>query len=183
MTSVLGYSKYAGQGGDWVRFPPTLSNKLILYYLKGSSILRQMGSLFPESLILMHYNMFLAAPEPNSAPPQLTEIEDRLRIRLEEFRTTGNGYFMIQMTKASCLFFHNLYNATYCSFLQPFTIGIAIASSPLAVLTYIGEKIYAWSDPNLVDPQDIINTVALYYLSGCFATSVVIYNQVSNAIQ
>lgn len=64
-------------------------------------------------------------------------------------------------------------------YIQPFTIGIAIGSSPLAVLAYIGEKIHDWSDPTKVDPQDIVDTVALYYLSGSFATSVVIYNQVS----
>ena len=58
------------------------------------------------------------------------------------------------------------------------TIGIAIASSPLAVLAYIGEKIYTWSDPERVEMQDILDTVALYILSGSFATSVVIYNQV-----
>ena len=55
---------------------------------------------------------------------------------------------------------------------------MAIASSPLAVLTYIAEKIYSWSDPELVDSRDILDTVALYYLSGSFLTSVVIYNQV-----
>lgn len=46
------------------------------------------------------------------------------------------------------------------------------------MLAYIGEKIYSWSDPEKLDPQDILDTVALYYLSGSFATSVVIYNQV-----
>lgn len=61
---------------------------------------------------------------------------------------------------------------------KPFTIGFAIASSPLAILAYIGEKIYSWSDPERVDQQDILETVALYYLSGSFASSVVIYHQV-----
>ncbi len=65
------------------------------------------------------------------------------------------------------------------SVFQPFTIGLAIASSPLALLAYIGEKIHDLSDPTRVDPQDLLNTVALYFLSGSFATSVMIYNQVS----
>ncbi len=46
------------------------------------------------------------------------------------------------------------------------------------MLAYIGEKIYSWSDPSLVDPKDILDTVALYYLSGSFASSVLIYEQV-----
>ena len=72
---------------------------------------------------------------------------------------TGRAYFEIQNTK-------------------PFTIGIAIASSPLAVLAWIGEKMYSWSDPERVDPMDILDNVALYFLSGSFATSVLVYNQV-----
>ena len=65
--------------------------------------------------------------------------------------------------------------------LQPFTIGIAISSSPLALLAYIGEKIYSWSDPERINQQDILDTVALYWLSKSFPTSVVIYNQASIA--
>ncbi len=34
------------------------------------------------------------------------------------------------------------------------------------MLAYIGEKIYSWSDPSLVDPKDILDTVALYYPVG-----------------
>lgn len=34
-----------------------------------------------------------------------------------------------------------------------------------------------WSDPDKLDKADVINTVALYYLSGCFPTSVMIYHQ------
>jgi len=45
------------------------------------------------------------------------------------------------------------------------------------MLAYIGEKIYSWSDPTLVDPKNILDTVALYYLSGSFASSVLIYEQ------
>ncbi|KAL5505042.1 hypothetical protein ACEPAH_7705 [Sanghuangporus vaninii] len=141
MTSVLGYEKYAGQGGDW-----------------GCAILRLMGCLFPESVLAMHYNMFRQAPEPGSDPSTYSEIEKRVVARGVELNSTGSGYFEIQRTK-------------------PFTIGCAIASSPLAMLAYIGEKIHDWSDPDRINPWDILDTVALYYLSGSFATSVMIYNQ------
>ena len=46
------------------------------------------------------------------------------------------------------------------------------------MLAYIGEKIHDWTDPERLDPWDIVNTVALYFLSGSFASSVMIYNQV-----
>ncbi|EJD04934.1 alpha/beta-hydrolase [Fomitiporia mediterranea MF3/22] len=141
MTSVLGYSKYVAQGGDW-----------------GSLILLNLEGLFPDSVVLAHFNFLFLSASPDTDQSKYTDLEKRLLKRRSEFLTSGSGYFQIQSTK-------------------PFTIGISIASSPLAVLAYIGEKIYSWSDPKLVDPYDILNTVALYYLSGSFATSVVIYNQ------
>ncbi|KAI5122858.1 hypothetical protein M0805_003151 [Coniferiporia weirii] len=141
MTTVLGYTTYTGQGGDW-----------------GSYTLRVMGTLFPESLPLMHFTMFRAPTPPGTDSNNYTEAEKRIVARRDEFAATGFGYFMIQSTK-------------------PFTIGLAIASSPLALLAYIGEKIYSWSDPERFDPQDVLDTVALYFLSGSFASSVLIYNQ------
>ncbi|KAI0811155.1 alpha/beta-hydrolase [Irpex lacteus] len=138
---LLGYRSYTAQGGDW-----------------GSMIARIMAYQYPESLLAVHLNIFIAPQEDYVDSPNLSETENKLLARGEAFARTGMGYFNIQSTK-------------------PFTIGIAIGSSPLAVLAYIGEKIHDWSDPTRVDPQDIVDTVALYYLSSSFATSVVIYNQ------
>ncbi|PAV18035.1 alpha beta-hydrolase [Pyrrhoderma noxium] len=124
----------------------------------GSLILRVMASTYPESVSLSHYNMFVAPVDPNVDPSTYSEVDKRYISKFQEFSKTGNGYYVIQSTK-------------------PFTIGIAIASSPFAIITYIGEKIHGWSDPNLVDPQDILDTSALYYLSRSFPTSVMMYNQ------
>ncbi|KAL5505055.1 hypothetical protein ACEPAH_7718 [Sanghuangporus vaninii] len=122
----------------------------------GSMILRIMASTYPESVSLAHFNMFVSPIPPEFDKSTFSEHEKRMLKRTEETRATGFGYFMLQSTK-------------------PFTVGYAVASSPLAALAYIGEKIYSWSDPDLVDPQDILDTVALYYLSGSFPTSVMIY--------
>ena len=73
--------------------------------------------------------------------------------------------------------------SVHLSPLKPFTVGFAVGSSPLAVLAYIGEKIYGWSDPERISQEDILNTIALYYLSGSFASSVLIYHQVSHVIK
>jgi len=143
MTEILGYKTFAGQGGDW-----------------GSYLLWIMGSLYPESIPTMHFNMFRCPPIPGISPDSFSDTEKRLLARNAEFAATGRGYLDIQSTK-------------------PFTIGLAIGSSPLAMLTYIGEKMYVWSDPERVDPSDILDTVALYFLSRTFATSVLIYNQSS----
>lgn len=45
------------------------------------------------------------------------------------------------------------------------------------MLAYIGEKFLAWSDPRLVDMDDLLATVAIYYLTSSFQTSVMIYQQ------
>jgi hypothetical protein len=60
---------------------------------------------------------------------------------------------------------------------------LAVSTSPVALLAYIGEKMYTWSDPTTIDPADVLDTVALYYLSGSFATSVLIYNQSKQVVK
>jgi len=60
---------------------------------------------------------------------------------------------------------------------QPATIGYAIAASPLSILAYIGEKFLAWSDPRFLDMDDLLSTATIYYLTSCFQTSVMIYQQ------
>ncbi|KAL5483596.1 hypothetical protein ACEPAI_8828 [Sanghuangporus weigelae] len=124
----------------------------------GSMILRMMGSMFPDQLSLTHYNMFYTGVAPDNDLSRYSESEKKFLKRFSEVKDTEFGYLVIQTTK-------------------PFTIGFAIASSPLAILTYIGDKIYGWSDPELLNPLDIIDTTALYYLSGSFATSVMMYYQ------
>ncbi|KIJ44826.1 hypothetical protein M422DRAFT_207769 [Sphaerobolus stellatus SS14] len=144
MVDVLGYSRYAGQGGDW-----------------GSYILRVIGSLYPEQAPVLHFNMFRTPPIANFDMETLTVSEKNALRRREEFQESGRGYIDIQSTK-------------------PFTIGIAIASSPTSLLTYIGEKMYSWSDTRHLDSKDVLDTIALYYLSQSFATSVLIYHQSHN---
>lgn len=45
------------------------------------------------------------------------------------------------------------------------------------MLAYIGEKFLGWSDPRLLDINDLLATVAIYYLTSSFQTSVMIYQQ------
>ncbi|EJD06708.1 alpha/beta-hydrolase [Fomitiporia mediterranea MF3/22] len=133
-----------------------------------------------DSVSLMHFNMFRTSPMPNRKPSTFSEVEKRLVARRDEFATTGRGYkqLQVQATKVKTLsHFILLCFFEAQSYVLPFTIGIAIASSPLALLAYIGEKMYGWSDPERLDIQDVLDTVALYFLSNCFPSSVIIYNQ------
>ncbi|KAI0683712.1 alpha/beta-hydrolase [Cytidiella melzeri] len=141
MTELLGYKKYAGQGGDW-----------------GAMIARIMSNIYPESLVSVHLNAFDIPSLDDVDESTLSEVELRMLARGKSINETGRGYGSLQSTK-------------------PFTIGLAIASSPFAILAYIAEKIHDWSDPARICLEDIIDTVALYFLSSSFATSVMSYNQ------
>jgi len=164
MTKVLGYPKYFAQGGDW-----------------GSHILRATAEHHSNTAPCVHLNMFYC-PEPLLAqyasyvtnlplPTSITswvaekarfwglnEPEIRALRRSDEFTGTGRGYSSIQSTK-------------------PSTIGYSIGVSPLSLLAYIGEKMQAWSDPSAWDVNDLLETVAIYYFTESFHTSVIIYLQ------
>ncbi|KAJ3494932.1 hypothetical protein NLG97_g3750 [Lecanicillium saksenae] len=53
---------------------------------------------------------------------------------------------------------------------RPATIGLALSSSPLALLSWIGEKMLAWTDE---DPQlqKILETVTLYWMTDTISRS------------
>ncbi|EJU05940.1 alpha/beta-hydrolase [Dacryopinax primogenitus] len=169
MTEVLGYKTYFAQGGDW-----------------GSMILRIMASVYP-SCRLAHFNMFRCPPGGLLAYAEyidylapvpliggyvksmkavarswiLSPTDVKMVRRHEDFSESGRGYALIQGTR-------------------PSTIGYAI-HTPLALLAYIGEKFQAWSDPTLLSDKDILATVALYYLTNTFHSSVIVYKMSGKA--
>ncbi|KIJ41227.1 hypothetical protein M422DRAFT_255732, partial [Sphaerobolus stellatus SS14] len=124
----------------------------------GHTVFRIIGNLYPTQVPLIHFNMFGCPPVAGVSEDSFTEAERRALRRTKIFQESGSGYFQLQSTK-------------------PFTIGYALQSSPLGLLSYIGEKFQAWSDPTTLDDNDVLDTVALYYLSRSFATSVVIYQE------
>ncbi|KAF8311281.1 alpha/beta-hydrolase [Clavulina sp. PMI_390] len=165
MVEVLGYNKYVGQGGDW-----------------GGHIMRPLALYHSDHMRLVHFNMFFCQPAEGIASytpwlnhlplPQSTvdwlstqikewgvpEAQLRLLRQFQGFLTGGSGYVELQSTR-------------------PATVGYAIASSPLSLLTYIGEKKLAWQDPATFELDDLLATVSLYYLTSTFQTSVMIYQQ------
>lgn len=79
--------------------------------------------------------------------------------RGKEFTRTGAAYSQFHATR-------------------PATIGLALDSSPLALLAWIGEKFLAWTD---VDPplETILESVSLYWFTESMGRGVFPYRVVS----
>jgi microsomal epoxide hydrolase len=88
----------------------------------------------------------------------LTAKEQEGLKRGEDFVNMGSGYSLEHATR-------------------PSTIGFALGSSPIALLSWIGEKFLAWSDE---DPEleKILESVTLYWLTETFPTSIYPYRGV-----
>jgi len=87
MTDVLGYSRFAAQGGDW-----------------GSFITAQLGYAHPEKLVGIHLNMLPVAPHP-AERTKLSEAEEAFLKEADAFQKTETGYQWIQGTKPQTLSF------------------------------------------------------------------------------
>ncbi|KAF5597820.1 epoxide hydrolase [Fusarium pseudocircinatum] len=149
MTQVLGYPKYAVYGTDW-----------------GSCVVYSLYANFNTSVRLAHLSFLPFVPlyraQLEAEGIKLSPLEEFEAQLAEDWATTGNAYYMEQATK-------------------PNTIGLALYDNPVGQLSWLVEKLIAWSDPragsppSVLDHNEMLKTVALYYLTKSFASSVYIY--------
>ena len=134
----LGYSTYVTQGGDW-----------------GFYITRIMGILYPDHVLASHINMIRAQPPSFVSQPALalkhaltpySEAEEAGLKRSSWFQEEGQGYRQLQSTK-------------------PQTLAFAFASSPVALLAWIYEKLHDWTDAYPWTDDEILTWVSIYYFS------------------
>jgi microsomal epoxide hydrolase len=85
MTDVLGYRRFAAQGGDW-----------------GGFIVSRLGYAYPEAVVGIHLNM-LAVRRDFNAPASPTEEELRFAEELRQWQREASGYFRIQGTRPQTL--------------------------------------------------------------------------------
>ncbi|KAF2199229.1 alpha/beta-hydrolase [Delitschia confertaspora ATCC 74209] len=135
---TLGYNKYVTQGGDW-----------------GFYITRTMGLLYPDHVLASHVNMVRANAPTWSSNPVLALQEKMSSYSLAEkrgmerskwFEEEGFGYNLLQATK-------------------PQTIGYAFADSPVALLSWIYEKLHDWTDSYPWTDDEILSWVSIYWFS------------------
>ncbi len=87
MREVLGYERYAAQGGDW-----------------GAMISSRLGYAYPEQLIGVHLNMVGAAPHPANRQ-NLSAAEEEFLKSARAWQREERGYQEIQGTKPQTLSF------------------------------------------------------------------------------
>ncbi|KAL9111527.1 MAG: hypothetical protein Q9227_004015 [Pyrenula ochraceoflavens] len=147
----LGYTEYVTQAGDW-----------------GFSVTRALALLYPTHCRASHLNLILSNPPSLSRTPitylrhLLTPYTKKERdglARTAWFDDTNYAYNLLHSTK-------------------PQTISYALADSPLALLSWILEKLHLWTDAYPWTPDEILTWISIYYFSTAGpAASVRIYYQ------
>ncbi|KAK0845481.1 hypothetical protein LTS02_015287 [Friedmanniomyces endolithicus] len=114
----------------------------------GSSIARHLAVNY-DACRGMHLNAyFTGPPKDEEKAKQMDDFERKVMARGGAWRETGMAYAMEHSTRTG-------------------TIGLALSSSPLALLAWIGEKFLEWTDD---DPplETILESVTLYWLTETF---------------
>ena len=124
----------------------------------GSFISRMQAVAYNECRgALLNFNVIPQKP-PGVPDDALDELETRQLARAAEFMRTGTAYAVEHGTR-------------------PATIGLALASSPVALLAWIAEKFLTWAD-KAPSVDTILESVTLYWLTDTFPTSIYTYRQV-----
>ena len=79
-------------------------------------------------------------------------------VRGREFIATGKGYSEEHRTR-------------------PATISFALSSSPVALLSWVGEKFLEWTDDD-PDVDEVLTNITLWWLTDTFPTSIYPYRDV-----
>jgi microsomal epoxide hydrolase len=87
MTEVLGYRRFAAQGGDW-----------------GGFVASYLGVFHPQKLLGIHLNLLATRPD-QAPPPNPTEAERRYIEEIAHWQKEETGYTWIQGTKPQTLAF------------------------------------------------------------------------------
>lgn len=156
MMSMLGYSRFVAQGGDW-----------------GASVANQLAVRHPDRLLGIHVNLVSIGPSPEDGVPtdeapgsaglpadEAAAIAEWERVD-EHHRRWEVGYMHQQRTR-------------------PQTLGYGLHDSPVGQCAWILEKFKAWSDCG-DDPvagfgiDRLLDNITLYWLSGTATSSARFY--------
>ncbi|WP_020663357.1 epoxide hydrolase family protein [Amycolatopsis benzoatilytica] len=127
----------------------------------GALISRELGVQFPERVVGAHVTMLpsaVARTEEDLDGLDDRELGQRSLDKARAFQRTGIGYAMIQSTK-------------------PQTLAFGLTDSPAGQLAWIAEKFRSFSnaDHDLIDRDDLLANVSIYWFTGTAASSSRIY--------
>lgn len=145
----LGYSNYATQGGDWgygiTRFMD------IRYGPASSSATKKSGA-----VLASHINHNLAVPPSISTIPQHGSL-----VYLKYLFSTYSKREKEGLARTHRFWEEGAaYNGLHCH--NPTTIGIALRDSPVALLSWIYEKLYDWTDSYPWTDDEILTWISIY---------------------
>ncbi|MUM15553.1 epoxide hydrolase 1 [Mycobacterium sp. CBMA271] len=128
----------------------------------GSAVTRSLSLNHPDHVVAVHYSTLMhGIPAEPKDLQGLTDAELGLIESGRRFAVDGVAYAQIQHTR-------------------PQTVSYALADSPVAQMTWIGEKFYEWTD-NDGSPEDAISrdrmlaNIAFYWFTGTGGSSAQIY--------
>jgi epoxide hydrolase len=123
----------------------------------GAMVTTALGGLDPDHLVGIHLNMPLAFGDGES----VDETERKITKDFQHFMTDGSAYQQLQSTR-------------------PQSLGYGLVDSPVALASWILEKLWAWSDhggdvTECFSFDQILDNVMLYWLSATGTSSARLY--------
>jgi pimeloyl-ACP methyl ester carboxylesterase len=155
MQDVLGYRRFAAQGGDW-----------------GAAIAAQLGHKYADRLIGLHLHLMIplsafSAPLTAILDPSLYGPDEQgWYERSMHFLTAETGYVALQTTK-------------------PQTLAYGLNDSPVGLCAWILEKRRTWSDcegnvEKRFTKDELLTAVTLYWVTQTFGTSARYYYEAAH---
>ena len=125
----------------------------------GGRVTAALGHRHPDRVAGLHsFTPYVVAPDPAG---ELTATEQRWVDAMREFRRVGGGYSLEQSTR-------------------PQTVGYLLTDSPVAQLSWVLDKLWAWTDhdgdlASVLSRDQVLDTVTLYWLSATGGSSARFY--------
>ncbi|KIK53481.1 hypothetical protein GYMLUDRAFT_232738 [Collybiopsis luxurians FD-317 M1] len=118
----------------------------------------RLASEYPERCKGIHLNFIPPHYTPTELQKATMSAGDIRGLEAEaDFERSGGAYFRMNKT-------------------VPYTVGLILASSPLAALFYIGEKLYRWPAPDsLLSIDEVLTSALLYIYTGSLTSSLWLY--------
>ncbi|GAB1526052.1 hypothetical protein RhiTH_009218 [Rhizoctonia solani] len=133
----LGYKHYVAQGGDW-----------------GAFVCQAFAIYHQDTCLAIHTNLSVSFPTPLKNPILTLKTilglypkDERDGLKKSQQSEAETGYQKIQGTR-------------------PQTLAVGLTDSPVGLLAWIGEKLYAWTDNYPWTPEEWITWTMLYWVNG-----------------